>query len=238
LALALIRAIKCSFSGGTEKSRHLVSFNYLDNVGIIRPARFNRFSLRMNMDNRPDQMAEGGYEREYASLHDRKTRPTMPVPGRGGVIMSALNTPPFLSIYKKDGSGQYHPNPFQPSWETRWRTWKVRIKKPPIFVSSEISTPKQSLSDGFSLKTNVGIDLNTHQWDYYLDPFRTNFGRNQNGFGQADKSNSSTWLWENTANYARSFGNHNLTLLGGSSIQRYRWDGSFISATTSPTMQA
>jgi hypothetical protein len=37
--------------------------------------------------------------------------------GRGGVIMSSLNTPPFLSIYKDDGSGQYDPNPFQPSWE-------------------------------------------------------------------------------------------------------------------------
>ena len=27
--------------------------------------------------------------------------------GRGGVIMSALNTPPFLRVYKADGSGWF-----------------------------------------------------------------------------------------------------------------------------------
>ena len=147
--------------------------------------------------------------------------------------MSALNTPPFLSIYRNDGSGQYDPNPFQPSWENPVAYMEGPDQKAvDIRLFGNINA-EAKLFDGFSLKTNVGIDLNSHQWDYYLDPFRTNFGRNQNGFAQSDKSNATSWLWENTANYARSFGDHNLTLLGGSSIQRYRRDDSFMASLVS-----
>lgn len=227
------QSYQLSFSGGTEKSRHLVSFNYLNNAGIIRPAQFNRFSLRMNMDNQLTRWLKVGTN--VNTLHSTtKDTPDNASSGRGGVIMSALNTPPFLSIYRNDGSGQYDPNPFQPSWENPVAYMEGPDQKTiDIRLFGNINA-EAKLFDGFSLKTNVGIDLNSHQWDYYLDPFRTNFGRNQNGFAQADKSNSSTWLWENTANYARSFGEHNLTLLGGSSIQRYRWDGSFISGNDFP----
>ena len=110
------QSYQLSFSGGTEKSRHLVSFNYLDNAGIIRPAQFNRFSLRMNMDNQLTRWLKVGTN--VNTLHSTtKDTPDNASSGRGGVIMSALNTPPFLSIYRNDGSGQYDPNPFQPSWE-------------------------------------------------------------------------------------------------------------------------
>ncbi|MEN9415972.1 MAG: hypothetical protein RLZ62_2276, partial [Bacteroidota bacterium] len=227
------QSYQLSFSGGTEKSRHLVSFNYLDNAGIIRPAQFNRFSLRVNMDNQLTRWLKVGTN--VNTLHSTtKDTPDNASSGRGGVIMSALNTPPFLSIYRNDGSGQYDPNPFQPSWENPVAYMEGPDQKAvDIRLFGNINA-EAKLFDGFSLKTNVGIDLNSHQWDYYLDPFRTNFGRNQNGFAQSDKSNATSWLWENTANYARSFGNHNLTLLGGSSIQRYRRDDSFISGNDFP----
>lgn len=228
-----IQSYQLSFAGGTEKSRHMVSLNYLNNEGIVRPAKFDRYSLRMNLDNQLKKWLKIGSS--INALHSKtKDTPDNASSGRGGVIMSALNTPPFLHIYKNDGSGQYDPNPFQPSWEN-----PVAYMEGPDQQQTDLRlfgnvNAEATLFTGFALKTNVGIDLNSHQWDYYLDPFRTNYGRDQHGIGRADKSNSSTWLWENTASYTRSFGSHNLGLLAGSSAQKFKWNDSYLQGNDFP----
>jgi TonB-linked SusC/RagA family outer membrane protein len=223
-----------AFSGGTEKSRYMVSGGYLIDEGIVQPARFDRYSLRVNLDNQVKKWLKIGTNLN-ALVSKTKDTPDNASSGRGGVIMSALNTPPFLNVYKNDGSGQFDPNPFQPSWEN-----PVAYMQGPkqlqidnrLFgnVNAEVA-----IIDGLSFKTNVGVDLNTHQWDYYLDPFRTNYGRNQNGVGQADKSTSTSWLWENTLNYNKSIGDHNFSVLAGSSIQRFKWNDSYISGNDFPS---
>lgn len=227
------QSYQLSFAGGTDKAQHMVSFNYLKNEGIVRPAKFERYSLRMNLDNQLKKWLKIGTN--INALHSKtKDTPDNASSGRGGVIMSALNTPPFLHIYKTDGSGQFDPNPFQPSWEN-----PVAYMEGPDQQQTDLRlfgnvNAEVSLFEGLKLKTNVGIDLNSHQWDYYLDPFRTNFGRNQNGLGRADKFFSSTWLWENTASYNRSFSNHNLGLLVGSSAQKFRWNDTYLQGNDFP----
>lgn len=221
------QSYQLSFAGGTDKARYLLSANYLNQAGIVEPARFGRYSLRLNLDNQATDWLSIGASMNVLRSSTKDT-PDNASSGRGGVIMSALNTPPFLSIYKKDGSGQFDPNPFQPSWEN-----PVAYMFGPDQESIDTRlfgnfNAEATLFKGFALKTNFGADINAHQWEYYLDPFRTNYGRNQNGLGQADKSNNTIWLWENTASYATSFGENKVSFLAGSSIQKSRWSNSYI----------
>jgi TonB-linked SusC/RagA family outer membrane protein len=228
------QSYQLAFSGGSPRSRYLVSGNYLNNEGIVRPASFDRYSLRLNLDNELKSWLKIGTSVNV--LHSKtEDTPDNASSGRGGVIMSALNTPPFLRIYKDDGSGQFDPNPFQPSWENPVAYMEgpdQRALDTRLFGNV---TAEAFVFKGFSLKTNVGVDANTHQWDYYLDPFRTNFGRDQNGIGRADKSIYRSWLWENTANYQTSFGDNNLGFLAGSSIQRARWNQTYIQGNDFPS---
>lgn len=228
-----IQNYQLAFSGGTEKSRYLVSAAYLNQDGIVRPAKFDRISLRVNLDNQVKDWLKVGTNINMLRARTKDT-PDNASSGRGGVIMSALNTPPFLSIYKKDGSGQFDPNPFQPSWEN-----PVAYMEGPDQEQSDNRlfgnvNAEATIVEGLTVKTNFGADLNAHQWDYYLDPFRTNFGRNQNGLGRSDKSNTNSWLWENTAHYATSFGKNNMTFLAGSSIQKLKWSDSYIEGNDFP----
>src|SRR5690606_37786304 len=128
-------------------------------------------------------------------------------------IMSALNTPPFLNIHKNDGSGQFDPNPFQPSWENpiAYMEGPEEETVDNRFIGNV--TAEVQLIENLSFKTNAGLDINAHQWDYYLDPIRTNYGRQENGIGQAYKSNTTAWLWENILNYSKTFGEHNFAAL-------------------------
>jgi TonB-linked SusC/RagA family outer membrane protein len=228
------QSVQLAFSGGDEKTQYLLSTNYLNNEGIVKPARFDRYSARLNLDHQAKSWLKIGTNINVLRSRTKNT-PDNASSGRGGVIMSALNTPPFLNIYKNDGSGQYDPNPFQPSWENPI-AYMFGAEQEAIDsrVFGNIYA-EATIFNGFSIKTNLGSDLNTHQWDYYLDPFRTTFGRNQNGLGQADKSTTNVWLWENTANYRTGFGRNNLSFLVGSSIQKFRWSDSYISGNDFPS---
>ncbi len=222
-----------SFSGGTEKTRYFFSAGYMSEAGLVKPARFDRYSVRLNLDNQLKPWLKIGTSININRLRTQDT-PDNLSSGRGGVFMSTLNTPPFLSVWKDDGSGWYDPNPFQPSWENpiayMYGADQEAIDNS-LFgnVYAEIKMLKSVV-----FKTKFGIDQTAHQWNYYLDPITTNYGRQNNGIGQADKRNSLTWLWDNTLDYVKSFGDHNFTAMAGSSIQRFKTDDSFIYGTDFP----
>lgn len=226
-----------SFSGGNDKSQYMVSGSYLNNQGIVRPASFDRYSVRLNLDNKIKEWFKVQTNINVLGIKTKDT-PDNASSGRGGVIMSALNTPPFLKIYNKNGNGQYDPNPFQPSWENPVAYMegpKQEVNDRRLFGNI---TGELTLLKGLTFKTNVGIDANSHQWDYYLDNFKTTYGRQQNGIGQADKSNNTTWLLENTLNYSQTINDHNFSLLAGSSTQKSIWNDTYLQGNDFPSNTA
>ena len=227
------QSYQLSASGGSDKSRYFASTGYLSDEGIVDPARFDLYSVRVNLDNDLKSWLKLGTNINL--LHTKiKDTPDNASSGRGGVIMSALNTPPFLNVYKNDGSGQFDPNPFQPSWEN-----PVAYMEGPQQeaiddrVFGNINATVNILKE-LSFKTNLGIDYTDHRWDYYLDPFRTNYGRVNNGLGRSDKSTTTTWLWENTLDYAKSFSKHNVTALVGTSIQKSKYNDTYAEGSDFP----
>jgi TonB-dependent starch-binding outer membrane protein SusC len=227
------QSYQLSFSGGSKTSQYFISAGYLSDLGIVKPARFDRYTIRLNLDNEIKPWLTIGTSINTLNLKTKDT-PDNASSGRGGVIMSALNTPPFLHVYKQDGSGWFDPNPYQPSWENPVAYMEGADQEAidnQLFANFKAEV---RLHEGLFFKSRFGIDISSHQWDYYLDPFRTNYGRNNNGIGRADKSNSNTWLWENTLDYTKSIGNHNLTGLVGSSIQKNKWNDSYLDGSDFP----
>jgi TonB-dependent starch-binding outer membrane protein SusC len=227
------QSYQLSLSGGSEKSQYMISGNYLNVKGIVEPAEFRRYSLRLNIDNQVKDWLKVGTSLNFLSSKTEDT-PDNLSSGRGGVIMSALNTPPFLNIYKDDGSGQFDPNPFQPSWENPYAYMfgtDTEALDNRLFgnITGEVKFFKY-----FRYNINLGVDLNMHFWDSFTDPLRTTYGRQQNGAAASDKSFRSMWLLENTLTYTTSFGESNLTALIGTSQQENRSHQSYLSGTDFP----
>ena len=221
------QSYQLSASGGSEKSQYFVSAGYLSDAGIVAPAKFDRYTVRINLDNQLKPWLKMGTSINILHLNTKDT-PDNASSGRGGVIMSALNTPPFLQVYKDDGSGWYDPNPFQPSWENPIAYMEgAEQEAVDNHLIGNINL-EATIIKGLKFSTRLGADYTSHQWNYYLDPFRTNYGRNQNGIGRADKQNYSTWLWENLLNYTKTIGKHNISAMVGSNIQRYNYDQSYL----------
>ncbi len=227
------QSYQLSASGGSDKNRYFASIGYLSEAGIVEPAQFDRYNFRLNLDNDLRKWLKVGTNVNLIYSKTKDT-PDNASSGRGGVIMSTLNTPPFLSIYKNDGSGQFDPNPFQPSWENPIAYMQGPDQKSVdlrVFGNLDIAA---TIIKDLVFKTNFGVDYLNHQWDYYLDPFRTNYGRQQNGLGHSDKYNNFTWLWENTLSYNKTFGKHKLSALVGASMQRFTSNDSYITGNDFP----
>jgi TonB-linked SusC/RagA family outer membrane protein len=229
----VVQNYQLSFSGGSETSQYMVSGNYLKNNGIVDPAVFDRYSVRVNLDNQLKKWFKIGTNINFLHLVTKNT-PDNLSSGRGGVFMSTLNTPPFLNMYKSDGSGQFDPNPFQAAWENPGAYMygpDQQDTENRLFgnLNSEITLLPKLL-----FKTNLGIDLSMKKEDYYLDPFRTNQGRQEHGTGYANRNIFQTWILENLLDYSKSFGSHNFNILAGSSLQGGASDYSYISGSDFP----
>ncbi|MBL7906001.1 MAG: TonB-dependent receptor [Bacteroidales bacterium] len=242
------QSYQLSVSGGDDKNKYFVSGGFLSEEGLVKPARFDRYSVRVNLDNEVRPWLKIGTNFSFLNINTKDT-PDNASSGRGGVIMSALNTPPFMDVYmQKDdylqqmddewpnpiGSQIYYPNPFQNSWENPVAYMDgpdQKAKDNKLFgsVNADIRITK-----GLNFKTRLGADITAHQYDYYLDPFMTSYGRTNHGIGRSDKANSNIWLFENTIDYAKSAGNHNFTAIVGSSIQKYSGNGTYIEGTDFP----
>lgn len=227
------QSYQLSTSGGTEKSKYYISAGYMSDEGIVNPAHYDRINMKVNLDNQINPWFNLSTNINLVNSTTKDT-PDNLSSGRGGVIMSALNTPPFLNIYKEDGSGQYDPNPFQPSWENpvayMYGPDQKSIDRQVIGNFSAELTPIKNIK----FKSNMSVDIATHQWDYYLDPFRTNYGRQQHGIGYSDKGNYSNWNWENTANYTYTISNHHFNGIIGSSLRKFVGNQSYLTGSNFP----
>jgi len=227
------QSYQLSVSGGDNKSKYFVSGGYLGAKGIIRPARYDRYTFRINLDNEITKWLTINTNVNVLNQSTKDT-PDNLSSGRGGVIMSALNTPPFLAIYNEDRT-QYAANPFQPSWENPV-AYMQGAEQEAIDrrIYGTISANAQ-IMEGLKFISRYGLDLNNHEWDYYLDPFMTNYGRQNHGIGRADKSNRNVWLWENTLNYTKQFGQSSIDGLVGNSLQKSRYTQSYLEGSNFPS---
>jgi len=230
-----------SFSGGSDKSQYFVSAGYLSDEGIVAPAKFDRYSFRLNLDNELKSWLKIGTSLNVLRL-DTKDTPDNASSGRGGVIMSALNTPPFLNTYQGQNDPGfvltdktwYDPNPFQPSWENPIAYMDGPDQRAVTNrIIGNIYAEIKFLKD-FAFITKFGADVINNQWDYYLDPFRTNYGRVNNGIGRSNKWNGFTWTWENTLNYTKTIGQHHITGMLGSSTQKFQGNNSYLEGNDFP----
>ena len=225
-----------NYSFGNEKVRAYTALGYQGIDGIIDPARFDRISAKMNLDAKITNWLKLTGNFNYINTTLKNTNDNLGT-SRGGVILSALNTPSFLPIYGSqlavrdtdtagnylDGykDGQFALNPFQSSWEN-----------PVAYQSRKNETQTQRFMSNLGLEVNilknlvwkptVSFDLIDVTNDQFTDGYQTSYGRQQKGIGGKYLSTYQDLNIENTLTYTIKSGVHDLALLGGNQIHEKR----------------
>jgi len=160
--------IQLAVSGGAENNRYYVSGGYQKQQGVVAPADYDRYSLRMNFNNKPkkwvDLATNLSFNRsEFVDITDNAGV------ARGGTILSALTSPPTIGIFTADGR-TYSSNPNKPGWENPVAA---------AFGPDQKSIDNRALGNfsadfkilpELTFKSNFGGEYQGSRWDYFLDP--------------------------------------------------------------------
>lgn len=216
-----------AISGKNDRTSYYISGGWMQQIGAVRSSEMDRYNFKVNLDQQMNEWLKVGTNLNVMKYHDVDVSDNTNV-NSGGVILGMLSTPPNIGIYRDNGT--FTANPFQ-DWEnpvaaTDGSDRDYNNTRLLGNVFAEIYFLKN-----FTFRSNVGYDYQQGMYDYFLDPFRTSYGRAKQGIGINTTSLSNYYIIDNTVSYERTGGDHNFTALIGSVLQKVKRENNNIEKT-------
>ncbi len=222
-----------SLSGGTEKTRFMLSAGYMKQNGIVEKSDFTRATLRLNLDHEVSSKVHVGLNMYVVkSGEDRSSENRAGGSEGGDIIQNATKFDPTIPVY--DAEGAY----------SKMRNAGSQLENP-VAQINERQRKYYSTRLVTSLFGNYAItkDLNfrsSFSYDYEddLQKFFTS-GKLMEalnaGMAEAINDKYNHWIIENTLTYSKKFNEHQLTVVGGftaESEESYKFDAAGRKLTT------
>ncbi len=198
-------------SGGSDKTRIYTSFNYYDNKAVLNNSDFLRYSGRVNLEQKINNFVKLSVNLNVSQINSNNAST-----GAGGQgekynsLQAAYAYSPAVPVF--DSSGNYT------------KTLNTEITNPGAFliIQDKLQTKNFFLAPNIEarilkdLKINVagGVSQSTSNREFYLPIKAQNFLYPQ-GLAQLSWQSIQNYSAESYATYNKSFGDHNLTLIGG-----------------------
>ncbi len=214
-------------SGGTEKTQHLISLGYSDQVGTIKPAKFNRLTGRVNLSTKANDWLTLSTATVITRSNAYDVTDNASV-AKGGVVLSALATPPTVPKYNPDGTIGLNP---LSGWQNPLGAIEGQSRKTVTDrLVSNIGADVKLMKD-LIFRSRFGIDYTNYQQNYFLDPYLTTNGQQTQGQLNQTKSTTLAWLSEQTLTYNKNWGRNHFMAMAGWTVQDSRMDQTYISGT-------
>ncbi|WP_188932491.1 SusC/RagA family TonB-linked outer membrane protein [Puia dinghuensis] len=200
-------------SNGVGKSRVYFSANYLNQAGIIANTGFTRYGGHFSIETDINKIFRLGGN---INVNHNFTKGVST-----SVYQQALTQSPLMPIYDSTGA---------PLVITDKSTGTLTIRNP---VTSDLYSVNNYTSNrtfgnfyleltpirNLVLRSSIGADLLDGENDTYY-PRNTGEGFASNGWAEVYNTKSTDVLWENTATYSWTKGDHDLNVLAGATYER------------------
>jgi TonB-linked SusC/RagA family outer membrane protein len=207
--------------GGSNRSRYLVSLNYMNQAGIIENNDMRRISGRINFDQDFGKYVTAGLTMTY-SQNKFDNVPLGSHPGEySGIIASAVRANPANPVY--DENGNYYLDPsrsFAPN-PVSLLDYKDLSVYDRLLANGYITLKP---IEGMEVKGGLGIDRRFQKRSSYI-PKTTVEGQRNNGSARISESDASDYLLDLNITYSKEFNGHKLKGLLGYSYQQYNSEG-------------
>lgn len=188
-----------SLNGGTEKTKYFFSYNFYDNVGMLKNSDMKRHNIRLNLDQVFTNHFKAGIKVNYSNVNVNST--SVGSAGNGdNMVYNALRFGPDIPV--KDENGNYtsshnklinNPAGFL---EIEDKTITERVFIAPTF--------EVKLIDGLLLKGVGGYDSQSSTRDFYL-PVKAQNTTVPEGMAQLGYSKVTNISAESFLNYDKAF---------------------------------
>jgi TonB-dependent starch-binding outer membrane protein SusC len=210
-----------SVSGGTENTTYALSAGYFMQDGIIIGSNFDRYSMRLNLDNQAKDWLKVGNNLTVSRTNERITLND----SDDGVIAATLLQSPDIPLKFTDDSwggpldSQFGPrNPVAMALDRDLTLTRTRILGN-IFAEATILR-------NLTFRSEVGGDIQANN-NYAFQPTFV-YGRQINDINMSRRRYTQSTYWEvkNYLTYQQTFNRlHNVNLLFGQEASESNWEG-------------
>lgn len=220
-----------SVSDGTERLRYFMSAGYIDEKGTLDAAFFKRYNFRANIENDVRKWLKITANASYSS-RSKNGLITGQGSNRGGVVLSAINTPTYAPVWSTTNPEQYYNDFYGVNithpLENMERSKNNKDKEDRLIVSgSALITfmPELNFKSTFSLDRRNGINT------AFLDPVRTSYGRQYYGIGKDERNRNTVITFDNVATFNKQFNKHGVEVMLGTSFTDSEYLNNWINGT-------
>lgn len=211
-------------SGGNEKTRFMISGNYLQQDGIIINSDFKRYSIRTNIHS---QLTEKLTVRANLSGTRRENHNTGGTAARGGALAQALAWAPTTPVRDEDGNYILH-DPTSSLFSNPVAIAKENENRGENTNLNMVASLQYEFLPGLSLNVQGGLNYLNAQNKTFAGIPATRSTAN------AARSSNENILWQNTntVTYSRTFDeDHQLDVTGVLELQQFTGTGFNVNAT-------
>ncbi|MBE7168997.1 MAG: TonB-dependent receptor [Williamsia sp.] len=223
---AAIQNHQVTVSGGTDRTQVLLSMNYFGQEGIVKNSKFDRFSVRLNLDHQVKPWLKVGTNTTLTrSINNRVQTGSVSNDGGGltqSLIGAALSAPPVLVPYKADGSIYgWREQPYGLAYAELRNPVQGLLATDVTHTNTILSNVYFDLSllKGLKYRINLSVNTNNGLNDYYFPIAAFTSGEialagGLGGYGMKYNSNFIRLMHESVLTYDKSFGDHALKFTG------------------------
>lgn len=214
---AAIQNHQLNFSGGNDRTLVLLSLNYFNQEGIVRNSKFDRYSVRLNLDHTVKKWLKIGTTTTFTrSVNNRVQTGSVNNDGGGltqSLIGAALSAPPTLTPYKEDGSVY--------AWKDQpYGSFYSELRNPVLGLqATDVTRTNMVLSNfyldftilkGLKYRINMSVNTNNSLNDYYFPTSAFSAGEislagGLGGYGMKYNSNFIRLMHESILTYDKTF---------------------------------
>lgn len=225
------QSYQVSISDGTDRLRYYLSAGYLDQDGTLNAAFFKRYNFRANIENDVRKWLKITANVSYS---DRTKNDLITGQGanRGGVVLSAINTPTFAPVWSETNPGQYYSDFYGANithpLENMERSKNDKQREDRLIASASALitfTPELNFKSSFSMDRRNGLST------AYLDPVKTSWGRQHRGIGKDERNRNTVLTFDNILTFNKRFNRHGLDVMLGTSSTESDFKDSWINGT-------
>lgn len=226
---AITQNHQVSMAGGIDKLKYAVVLGYLSQEGIVQNSRFDRGSVRINLDREISKKFKLGVNMNGVISNNKAA---MQSSNRDDVSTSivhgALRSRPIISPFTADDEldQSYVGNPLT----------LVTLAEDQNRVTTILANAfgEYTMLPGLTFRVNGGVNTSFSKRDFY-HPRGTTLGNLEGGYGYRGDANGFNYLSEYTLNFNRTFAKkHRVNAVAGYSWQEWTQRSFGLSALNFP----
>lgn len=231
-----------SVTSGNDKTLLALGLNYYNQEGIIRNSDYQRYSLRLNADQKISKTFKTGVSLYYTNTRENRVRAggtgVNVTSAREGILGRAVAAPPTLQPFRANGLAY----PFADQFNGRYRE---TVNPMTELARKDLTTTNRFLANAYldiniakgltyraSFNADIAASLNElYSPRYIVDSLTLANPSSINGSASNNSSYSTSLLHESILTYKTTFGEHSLNVTAVYANQTDRFQSNNQTAT-------